>query len=183
MASPSLAQDVLEFSAIWHDVIRLQPRFKTLLPTNLARAKEHFRTMHSRLGAKHMPDHPFFYRAAIIFSRQDRPLIMGELSEELGVPLSTATRIVDWFVEGGYARREPDAKDRRIVRVTLTQTGKELFQEMDHFIHQQVERILAQFTPRERKNLIALSRKMVRVFEDASQIEPILKSPKALRRK
>ncbi len=52
---------------------------------------------------------------------------MGKLSEAAGVPPSTATRMVDWLVEGGYAERFANLEDRRIARVGLTETGRELY--------------------------------------------------------
>jgi DNA-binding MarR family transcriptional regulator len=51
---------------------------------------------------------------------------MGELAEDLGVKLPTATRIVDRLVERGLAERSPCEDDRRVVWVNATQEGEEI---------------------------------------------------------
>ena len=45
---------------------------------------------------------------------------MGELSNALSLPFSTATRMVDYLVARGYIQRLSDTTDRRVVRVALT---------------------------------------------------------------
>ncbi len=91
---------------------------------------------------------------------------MGELSKALDVPLSTATRIVDWLVKGGYAERLPDPQDRRVVRVALTKYGRALIKAGDKFIRQRVEQVLCVFTDKERQTLISLLSKLVETLED-----------------
>lgn len=50
---------------------------------------------------------------------------MNSLSEAIGVAGSTATRMVDQLARKGLVERISDPEDRRIVRVRLTQAGKE----------------------------------------------------------
>jgi DNA-binding MarR family transcriptional regulator len=49
---------------------------------------------------------------------------MGELAEDLGVKLPTATRIVDRLVERGLVTRASWDKDRRVVWVQATAEGR-----------------------------------------------------------
>ncbi len=168
MTDRSLHQHTLELAAVWQDIVRIQPRLKTMLPANLAHAKERLREINAEGGARRMPDHALFYRVGVVFARQKEPLTMGELSEILDVPLSTATRIVDWLVESEYAERSQDAQDRRVVRVALTKAGKELFRAMHAFMQKHLARILEQFTVEERENLIALLQKVVKVLEETN---------------
>jgi DNA-binding MarR family transcriptional regulator len=176
MVHQPLPQDIRELSAIWHDLLRLQPRLKAMLPTNLARESERLRLQHTKSGARRAPDYSLIYRAGIVLAQHAEPMTMGALGEELDVPLSTATRIVDWFVQIGYVRRIPDEQDRRIVHVAFTPSGKKVFQELDRFVQHHVAQILEHFTPQERKDLIALMRKMVRVLEESASSEIPLQS-------
>jgi DNA-binding MarR family transcriptional regulator len=48
---------------------------------------------------------------------------MGELAEDLGVKLPTATRIVDRLVERNLVARSSSEKDRRVVWVQATDEG------------------------------------------------------------
>lgn len=56
------------------------------------------------------------------------PLTMTDLSEMLGVPLSTATRIVERLIDKGLAIRSRIEDDRRVVRVDLSAEGNRLHQ-------------------------------------------------------
>jgi DNA-binding MarR family transcriptional regulator len=56
---------------------------------------------------------------------------LGRLSEEMGVTVSTASRLVDRLVGAGWVRREPSASNRREISLTLTQTGTQLLRQVD----------------------------------------------------
>lgn len=57
-------------------------------------------------------------------------LTMNELSKEVGLAISTLTRIVDGLVRKGYINRFPSEKDRRKVCVILSDEGKALAQNL-----------------------------------------------------
>ena len=94
---------------------------------------------------------------------------MGEFSNALSVPLSTATRIADWLVDNGYIQRLPDVDDRRVVRVSLTDMGKELFKAIDRYIRQRMKQILSSLTAEERTILLALVSKVVSGLKEAAR--------------
>ena len=94
---------------------------------------------------------------------------MGEFSSALSVPLSTATRIADWLVDNGYIQRLPDSDDRRVVRVSLTGTGKELFKTIDRYIRQRMQQILSSLTAEERTMLLTLVSKVVSGLKEAAR--------------
>ena len=93
---------------------------------------------------------------------------MGELSHALEVPLSTATHIVDWLVKNDYARRLDDPEDRRIVRVTLTEGGQDMYRAINEFITQRIEHFLSQFSPEDRENLLSLLNKVIDTLEKSA---------------
>lgn len=53
-------------------------------------------------------------------------LTPGELAKRIGVETPTVTRAVQRMEAAGLARREPDPEDARLVRVRLTERGREL---------------------------------------------------------
>ena len=55
-------------------------------------------------------------------------MTMNALSEWMSLATSTMTRIVDNLVRDGYIEREQDPQDRRVVQVSLTEKGAQLFQ-------------------------------------------------------
>ena len=106
-----------------------------------------------------------FYNAGSVFFRYDEPITMGELSRDLEVPLSTATRTMDWLVNNGYAQRLPDPKDRRVVRVELTGKGRETFQAIRTFMLGRVEQAMSPLDAAERETFICLLNKVLDAFE------------------
>ena len=86
---------------------------------------------------------------------------MGDLSRILGVPFSTSTRTADWLVNNGYVQRLADPGDRRVVRVELTEGGKELYRAMDDLLLESAEQFLHNFSLEERKELGRLLGKLV----------------------
>ncbi len=85
---------------------------------------------------------------------------MGELSQALSVPLPTVTRIVDWFVDNGYAQRLSDASDRRIVRVSQTEKGRKLHEAIANHMAEGVQEIVGCLTAEEQATLLTLIRKI-----------------------
>ena len=87
-------------------------------------------------------------------------LTMGELSQELSVPLSTATRMMDWWVDNEFAQRLNDPGDRRVVRVSLTDTGRRLHKLLEKSLSEGVQQCLNCLTPEEQTVLLTLIRKV-----------------------
>ena len=105
-------------------------------------------------GSHGNSNYELFYRVGSSINPSEN-LTMGEVSTALSVPLSTATRIIDYLVERGYIRRIPDPEDRRIVRVALTPTGFELHRTIDKHVKQRVAQILSCLDAAEREQLFA----------------------------
>lgn len=161
----SLATQAEEMKGIWQELLGLQGHLRSALPVNLIRAKAHFGATDGEAGrgGGEYQLHAF-YRVAAVFAEHAKPLTMGEISETLNVPLSTATRMVDSLVDHKYAERLPDAQDRRIVRVTLTPDGRELFETFNQFFSERMCEFLTHFDPAEREQLLHLFGKTVIVL-------------------
>ena len=166
MPEPSFAFQIAEITEILHRLFHLKHRLKVVLPEDLARLKAQLIASHPGGKAGSAADYDLFYSIGMILSRQQEPITMGDLSRALDVPLSSATRIVDWLVKNGYAERQPDPDDRRIVRVALTATGLEMNGAINAFIRDRIERWLRRFTPKECAVLVPLMRKFVDVLEE-----------------
>jgi DNA-binding MarR family transcriptional regulator len=149
-------------------IVRLRSHFNLSLPENISLIKKQI--LESNLSGKgtgiNTPS--LFVNAGSFLSHYEGPVSMGELSRDLEVPLSTATRTMDWLVENGYAKRLPDPKDRRVVRVELTEKGKETYQVISIFMLRRFEEILSPLTPEERNTITTLLNKVMDAFEKAA---------------
>jgi len=58
------------------------------------------------------------------------PLSMKDLSNAMGVAVSTMTRVLDVMVRDGLVKRKGSAHDRRLVYINLTAKGKKLAEQL-----------------------------------------------------
>jgi DNA-binding MarR family transcriptional regulator len=94
------------------------------------------------------------------------PLTMTDLAEMLGVPLSTATRIVERLIDKGLAIRSRIEDDRRVVRVDLSAEGNRLHQIFLEHRRAASRVMLAPLTHGEREIFIEL---MTKITQPRSQ--------------
>jgi DNA-binding MarR family transcriptional regulator len=85
---------------------------------------------------------------------QRRILSMNELSEEMGVAISTMTRVVDILVRDGLVARKSNPEDRRRVHVELTDKGAELALRLKSCAEEYGKLILCQVPHEERESVL-----------------------------
>lgn len=151
---------VLGFVQVWN-------RFESTLTRELAQVHERLEGITPGKASHPNANFELFFRISNTVNFQGS-LTMGELSNELSVPLSTATRIADWLVENGYLQRLSDPEDRRVVRVELTPRGKELYKVAENHIRQRVQQILKSLSDEEREKLFSLLGKVVSALKEVS---------------
>jgi DNA-binding MarR family transcriptional regulator len=83
------------------------------------------------------------------------PLRSGALAERLGIHQSTFTRTADRLVSQGWVRRETSAESRREVLVDLTDSGRELVEDVMRRRAKDVERVLGDASQRDRARIRA----------------------------
>jgi DNA-binding MarR family transcriptional regulator len=118
----------------------------------------------SRRGASGSEDYTFLFRIFTLLAQRRTPPTMSELSAQLGLPFSSATRLVDWLVRAGFVERLPDAHDRRVVRVQMTISGEQLYQIGMDYNKQQIARLLTDFSAAEQAQLLWLLNKLFDAF-------------------
>lgn len=163
-----LEQFIREFFFLNREMSALRHHYViTEMPEKLVSIREHLKRFFFKGGSsKRVENIDLFYNFCLALSGSQSSLTMGELSQALQVPLSTATRIVDWLVEGDYAKRLTDPQDRRVVRVTLTDTGREIYRILNEFTTRRAARVLRQFTDEERAQLINLLHRLARIMSE-----------------
>jgi DNA-binding MarR family transcriptional regulator len=81
-------------------------------------------------------------------------LPMNELSEEMGVAISTMTRVVDILVRDGVVARRRNPGDRRRVYIELTDRGSELALRLRSCGEEYGKMILSQVPLRHRESVL-----------------------------
>jgi DNA-binding MarR family transcriptional regulator len=95
---------------------------------------------------------------------------MGELSSEIYLAESAATRLVNRLVNLNLVRRRGDEKDRRVVRVSLTSYGRQLARLVFERRHFRFTNLAEQLKPEERENLIISLQAVMRGFAELEKI-------------
>ncbi len=157
-----------QITAVVHGFMQVWNKFEVMLSKELAQIQNRLNGIQPGREPHTIPNHELFYRVSNSIQRKGN-LTMGELSSALSVPLSTTTRIVDWLVDNGYAQRLPDSEDRRIVRVSLTDIGREMHKLIENYIRQRVQQILACLTTEERATLLNLVGKVVFALKEIAR--------------
>jgi DNA-binding MarR family transcriptional regulator len=79
---------------------------------------------------------------------------MNDLSLKMKLAGSTMTRTVDPLVKKGLVDRQPDAEDRRVVRVRLTETGLQAKQQLQETLQWFFSSVMAEIPEGERAQVI-----------------------------
>ena len=152
----STEQTAEQFMALMQRYISLRP--KLILPEHVVQFKKKMEAF--RASGSNSEDHAFVFRILMLLSQNAEPLTMGELSSELNVPMSTATRIVDGLVRAEMVERVNDSNDRRVVRVGMSRNGRELYETGMTYNKQRIAKLLKDFTAEEQTQLLKLMNKL-----------------------
>lgn len=140
-------------------LFRLRP--KLVFPDErVASIKQQLRDLGDSAAGSH-EDRIFLFRILDILTHSETPPTMGELSAQLGIPLSSATRMADGLVRAKFAERCDDPHDRRIVRLCITQSGRQFIQMGLGYLKQRILNLLNHFSADEQKQLLRLMNKLI----------------------
>ena len=156
----STERTVEQFVELFHRYMNLH--IKLELPEDVALFRKKMATLKS--ASQTFEDKSFLYRIFILLSKDEEPLTMGRLSSQLDVPLSTTTRIVDGLVQAGIVERINDPSDRRVVRVGMSENGRELYEAAIAYNKQRMANLLNVFTEDEQQQLLKLMNKLFDAF-------------------
>ncbi|MFC1921463.1 MarR family transcriptional regulator [Chloroflexota bacterium] len=157
-----------QITTVVHGFMQVWNKFESTLSKELTQVQESLQGMRSEKEGHPDTNYELFYRAcSSIFPEGN--ITMGEFGNALSVPLSTATRTADWLVDNGFVQRLPDPDDRRIVRITLTDTGKKTYSEIDQYIRYRIQQILSSLTKEEQAILLTLVSKVVSGLRGAAK--------------
>ena len=107
---------------------------------------------------------------ALLYLTRKEQTTMSELADTIGVPLSTATGLVDRLVRKSYVQRVRSEEDRRIVMLALTEKGERLVDEFKDIMSRYMSRIMEGLTKEEQQQLMAIALKVFRNLQEQKEI-------------
>jgi DNA-binding MarR family transcriptional regulator len=166
MTDTNLPSNAAAAAEVLRRLFTIRSRIPFVLPDQIASAKA--RLEDTRPGGREglAADYELLHRIARILISQPEPCSMGDLSRALDVPLSSATRIVDWLERNNFAERLPDPSDRRVVRIGLTEAGREIYRIGNVLMQKRIQKWLRRFTPEEAAELVRLLGKLADTMEE-----------------
>jgi DNA-binding MarR family transcriptional regulator len=102
---------------------------------------------------------PQFYVLATIGYAGGLPF--GEIGAKMMVTVSNLTGIVDRLEEKNLVTRERDERDRRVVRVVLTDRGAKLYKNTIPLFEKSISTIFTPLNKAQQKELSAILRKLI----------------------
>ncbi|MFI0367901.1 MarR family winged helix-turn-helix transcriptional regulator [Actinomadura sp. 1N219] len=102
--------------------------------------------LHNEAVADRLGLQPVDVAAAILLEMRG-PLAVGTISEELGLPSASTTRLVDRLEKAGYVRRVRGAQDRRTVTVEPVAGGMDDYEAACESSRRYLDEVGAHYTP------------------------------------
>jgi DNA-binding MarR family transcriptional regulator len=100
---------------------------------------------------------------SVMWVGREGKTVMSDFAKGIGVPLSTATRIVNRLVKKGIVVRQRSDMDRRIVEVDLSQIGYEYKAKFLAKRMKLTQKLLAPLSDVERETLLSLMERALRL--------------------
>lgn len=105
-------------------------------------------------------------QAAVLFAfKHQSTITVGEMAERMGVSNGAATQMVEILVRRGLVGRQSDDADRRVIRLTLTEDGRELSAEVVAFVCEHISGLLEGLDEAELVQLVAIMAKLNRAID------------------
>lgn len=90
---------------------------------------------------------------------------MGEIAHDLRITVGTLTTAINRLIKKGYVERKRIEEDRRVVLVSLTESGKAVFLTHSVFHKEMIDEILENFQGEDLEVLNKILGKAIRFFE------------------
>lgn len=90
---------------------------------------------------------------------------MGDIAKNFSITMPTATSLIDKLIQSKLAKRENDNKDRRIVRISLTNEGEKILKEMTKQRKNKINKLLSYLSVSDKKELSKILNKLVEKTE------------------
>ncbi|MFF5213404.1 MarR family winged helix-turn-helix transcriptional regulator [Streptosporangium sp. NPDC000396] len=123
----------------------------------------HIEAIADRLGVHHVDV------ATLILLEMRGPLPVGAISEELGLPSASTTRLIDRLEKAGYARRVRGERDRRTVTVELVEDGMAEYHATRETSERHLEEIRAHYPPEQVPLMLGMLTHVARAYRSATR--------------
>ncbi len=98
------------------------------------------------------------------------PKNMSTIARQLSVTVGTLTIAMNSLVKKGYVTRERGQEDRRVVYISLSEKGRQAYQNHEDFHKRMIDAVLKDLTPEETASLVTALTKLDKWFRSGDDI-------------
>lgn len=102
---------------------------------------------------------------ALRFVLENKNTAVSDLGTSLNLSKSSATQLIERLVKGKFLKRIHDETDRRIVRLTITKSGKQEYETLKQKMLEKVTKIFSNLPEEDIKELIRIHKKLLTQLE------------------
>ena len=92
----------------------------------------------------------------LVYLSQNEKVSMSDIAQHFLIELPSATSLINKLVDQDLVKRYEDQQDRRLVMITLTETGKIMFEQAMSQRKKKFEKILSYLSAKEKQNLLSI---------------------------
>lgn len=108
--------------------------------------------------------------AVVIFVARNEDVIMKDIADYLGIPVSTTTGLIDKLEDKGYLKRVYSKEDRRAIRIALSTYGQDIHDLLMRTLGNMGSTMLNGLSESEQNQLISLLEKVAENFSNYTPI-------------
>ncbi len=113
-----------------------------------------FRLMKGKMSSRNLTHLSILQIQALFFLKQNANTTMGDIAEYFHIELPSATSLLNKLYDQKLVKRHEDQEDRRLVRITLTDKGKELLEQAMQERRKTMEKMLSYLSEKEKSELL-----------------------------
>ncbi len=99
-------------------------------------------------------NNPSRLQVGVMLVLSEKPsLSISEIAQKLLIPRPQMTRLINFLVASGITEKQPDSRDKRVVKIALTEKGKATLTHYEELLKNNVRNLLSYLTENDLKEL------------------------------
>lgn len=118
----------------------------------------------------------------LFFISRKKTVNVSEVADYINAPINTATGVINRLEKKNIVERRRDSDDKRVVKITLTIEGEELFEREKRTLLGYFMEVYKVLSDEEKRAAINIANKVISVFKSEIKVDSEEKSVKKVKR-
>ncbi len=121
--------------------------------------------MEQKITPEDSPDITPLQLSALRFLYKNPKSTVGLLGEHLYLSSSAVAQLTDRLASAEYIKRENDPKDRRVVLLSLTESGKGMLSKIQHYKRKRMKEVLQYMSEKDLEKMVHILSNLLKNIE------------------